>query len=336
MHTYLIDLLECPSCHGPLAWEVEEQVADRIESAQIRCQACAAGYFVRDGIGVFLLPDLPRNDLWEQGIGQLTSYLQEHPEVERDLMEPPVQSLAPADQFFRALVLEERGDYAAAKAVDEAARSGLYTADYAACLESQMAFVVDNLGSAEGPILDLASGRGSLVERLLRRLDQPVIASDFSLRVLRRNRGWLKSAGLLDRVSLLAFDARKTPFKDGAVPCMTTNQGLANIEEPGALLAELKRITAGSFLAIAHGYPEDDRENVEAIRQMGLDERMLNLSAAGRLFAAAGWRVEVANRCAGRAEPTPAGVILEGARIDALPAVATTLEWCVLLAGGER
>lgn len=333
MHAYLLDYLACPACHGPLEWDVVEQLDGRIELAQIRCTGCAADFFVRDGIGVFLLPDLPRNDLWEQELAGLADYLQEHPDVERRLMQAPVESLSPADQFFRALVMEEEGDFLGAEAVIAMARSGLYTPEFQACLESQMDFVINYLGSADGPILDLASGRGILVERLARELDQPVIASDFSLRVLRRNRGWLKSTGLLDRVSLLAFDARQTPFKDAAIPTMTTNQGLANIEKPGDLLEELRRIVSGVFLAIAHGYPEADRENWEAIRELRFDERMISLREARRLFAEAKWEVEVANRCAGRAEPTPAGVILEGAKIDALPVVETTLEWCVLVGG---
>lgn len=336
MHSYLIDLLACPACHGPLAWEVRAQSEGRVESAYVRCETCAADYFVRDGIGVFLLLDLPRNDLWEQGLSGLAVYLRDHPDVERKLMDSPVDDLSPADQFFRALALEERGDYLGAKAIVEAARSGLYTDDYIACLESQIDFVADYLQNADGPLLDLASGRGYLVEALIRRLEQPIIASDFSLRVLRRNRGWLKSAGLYDRVSLLAFDARQTPFKDGAIRYMTTNQGMANIENPGNLLAELQRIVSGTFLAITHGFPEDDPDNWEAIGELGLDERMLNLRAAGRLFAQAEWQAAIANRCDSRAEPTPAGIILEGARIDALPTVETTLEWCAFVAGGQK
>lgn len=38
------------------------------------------------------------------------------------------------------------------------------------------------------------------------------------------------------------------------------------------------------------------------------------------------------NICLGKAEPTPAGVVLEDARVDGLPAAKTELEWCVLVA----
>jgi uncharacterized protein YbaR (Trm112 family) len=118
MHTYLIEMLECPACHSELDWTLTERSQDRIQAAEARCSVCAASYPVRDGIGLFLLPELPRTDLWEQVDSHLTQYLHEHPDVERQLMEAPLDTLAPADQFFRAMVLDERGNYAEAEADD--------------------------------------------------------------------------------------------------------------------------------------------------------------------------------------------------------------------------
>ncbi len=66
MHTYLIEMLECPICHGRLNWDIAEQNEGRIEAAEASCIDCAATYPIRDGIGLFLTPELPRNDLWEQ------------------------------------------------------------------------------------------------------------------------------------------------------------------------------------------------------------------------------------------------------------------------------
>src|SRR5262245_25543836 len=104
MHTYLIDMLDCPACHAELVWQIGERSERRIITAQVTCQACAAIYPVRDGIGLFLTPDLPRNDLWEQMDSGLVRYLREHPELEQQLLESSLETLNPADQFFRALV----------------------------------------------------------------------------------------------------------------------------------------------------------------------------------------------------------------------------------------
>jgi hypothetical protein len=261
-------------------------------------------------------------------------YLSEHPELERQLMEVPLVTLAPADQFFRALVLEDRGKYHEAQITEDLANKDLYTQDYLNCWNSQMDYVIERLAETDGPIVDMASGRCYFVEKIVRKLKRPVVATDFSPGVLRRDRRWLESFGLYDHVSLLAFDARRTPFKDGAVVTLTTNLGLPNIEEPGSLLRELRRIAAGVFLAISQFFPEEDKSNAKVIREAGL-QTLLFRRAALKKFTEAGWKVEVKNPCVGSARPTPPGVVLEGARIDGLPVAETNLEWCVLLGSSK-
>ena len=246
-------------------------------------------------------------------------------------MESPVAELAPADLFFRALVLEERGEYQAAKVMEEKANQGLYTADYLACWESQRDYVIERLSGSDGPVVDLASGRCYLVEEMARRLERPVVATDFSPRVLRQGRRRLESFGLYGKISLLAFDARRTPFKDSVVSTLTTNVGLANVERPGNLLKELRRMAGGEFLAISHFYPPEDEVNAAALRKAELSSLSCR-DAAVESFIAAGWEVEVANECRGRAEPTPRGKVLDGAQIDSFPVQETVLEWCVVVA----
>ncbi len=331
MQAYLVDWLECPACHGELAWDITDRHGDRIETADVRCLACAATYPVREGIGVFLTPDLPRDDLWEQADSRLAQHLRRHPEVERQLMEAPLETLSPADQFFRALILDERGEYAAAKAAAKVARTGVYTSEYLACSDNQIKQAIEHLSSAAGPIVDLASGLGYLVEEMARRLTQPIVATDFSPRVLRHDRRRLEFFGLYDRVSLLTFDARRTPFKDGVVKTLRTYQGLPNIREPGNLLCELRRIVSGEFLVLSVFYPEDDEANARVIHEMGLADLLFRRSALEG-FAKAGWEVEMVYSCTARARPTPTGVVLKGAGIDTLPVAETTLEFCTLLA----
>jgi len=331
MHTYLIEMLECPACHGKLEWNIIKQDENRIEAAEAHCEACTATYPVRDGIGLFPTPELSRNDLWEQGDTWLFQHLRKHPEIERQLMETPLDALAPADQLFRADVLEERGNYIEARIIEDSAKRALYTPEYRDCMNSQLDYVVEWLSTTDGPIVDLASGRCGLVERLVRRLERRVVATDFSPRVLRKDRRWLESFGLYERVSLLAFDARRTPFRDGAVDILTTHLGLPNIDELGNVLRELQRIVTGVFLAVSHFYPENDEANAKAIRESG-SETALYRHAALEHYAAAGWEVEVRNACRGEARPTPFGTFLEGCGVDGLPVADTNLEWCVLLA----
>ncbi len=320
-------MLACPVCHNALAWHITDQRADRIETAEASCIACGSMYPVREGIGLFLTPDLPRNDLWEQSESHLSLYLREHPEIERQLMDAPVDALAPADQFFRALMLEERGAYAQAKLVADIAYQNIYTPEYRACAARQIDYLVEQLLETTEPVVDLACGRGGLLEVLARRLTCPIVATDFSPRVLRRNRRWLETLGLYDRVSLLAFDARRTPFKTGALNTLTTYLGLPNIEDADRLLHELRRIVSGRFLAISYFLPEQNRAENNAnyspllFRHMALER-----------CKEANWQVELVNVCEALAQPTPQGVLLKGAQIDGMPEVETILEWCVLVA----
>ena len=329
MHTYLIEMLECPVCRGELKWKISERSEQRIVAAKAVCQACAAIYSVRDGIGLFLTPDLSRNDLWERMDSGLVRYLREHPALERQLLETPLEKLNPADQFFRALVLEARGNYREARTAEEAANLSLYTLEYLTCWTGQFDYVIAQLAATSGPIVDLASGRCYLVEILANRLQRPVVATDFSPTVLRHNRRRLEQSGVYDAVSLLAFDARHTPFKAGSVATLTTNLGLPNIEAPGALLTELRRIVDGVFLAISHFYAESDEANAPAIRAAQLDTLLYKRSALQQ-YREAGWEVDVKNARIGAAQPTPKSNVLEGASIDGLPVAATDLEWCVL------
>jgi uncharacterized protein YbaR (Trm112 family) len=329
MHSYLIEMLQCPSCQGSLSWTIREQDEDRILVATADCAGCRASYPIEDGIGIFLTPDLPRDDLWEEGSHWLSDLLRDHPDLELRLMDVPLSALGPADLFHRGLVHEERKEFDEAHEAFKLAWVGLYTEEYHACSEAQFAFVIDELRAGEGPLVDLASGRCYLVAELARALTRPIVATDFSPRVLRRDHEWLTHHNLYEAVSLLAFDARRTPFRDGVVEAMTTNLGLPNIREPGKLLKELRRIVSGRLLAISHFFPEDDEANLAALREHSPIDSMLRkpLLAA---FADAGWQANIQNEIHGLAEPTPVGEVIEGGGIDALPVAGTILEWCVI------
>jgi hypothetical protein len=288
-------------------------------------------YPVRDGIGIFLTPDLSRNDTWEQVDSQVVLYLRDHPDIEKQLMEGPAEMLSPTDQQFRAMVLDERWQFAEGRKTEELANTNLYTSEYLTAWNSQFEYALENLNAFNGPIVDLASGRCYLVEKIVNQLRRPVIATDFSPSVLRRGRKYFQFLELDDYLSFLAFDARKTPFKEGAIEVMTTNVGLANIENPGDLLSELKRIISGTLLAISHFYPEDDDANRKAIKDIGLEAFTFKESALQH-FTASGLSVKVENSYMARALPTPPSVIFEGARADGLPVAPTDLEWCTLCA----
>ncbi|MBN1965987.1 MAG: methyltransferase domain-containing protein [Anaerolineae bacterium] len=336
MQEFLLSMLECPLCHGDLRWRIEAGEAGCIDTATATCTDCEATYPIREGIGLFLTPELPRDDLWEQVGSNLSHFLDTNPDTARALLDGPLDALNPADQFLRAMALEDRGEFAAARRATASAWPGLYTPEYRTCAEQQLRFVVDqvNAQDSDAPIVDIACGRGQLIERLAEHTTRPIVATDFSPRVLRRNRRYFEHLHCCDQVNFLACDARLTPFKTGAVQVMTSNLGLQNISEPGNLLAELRRVLnpEGVFLAISYFYPPDDVANEPKLTEYGLLD-ILERERALELFRAAGWQVELASTCTGYAQPTPTSGIL-GMGIDGLPVAPTTLTWGTVVARG--
>ena len=329
MQKYLVYILECPKCHGKLDWNITEQSCDRIEVAEACCQDCSSTYPVRDGIGVFLTTDLKRNDLWEQ-VDRLDQLLKQNPEIEKQLMDVPLDTLGPVDQHYRARIHKCRGDTEAAQVAFDIAKKGLYSADTIRCWDNQMDYLINEVSQSDSPIVDLASGECGLVRRMLKDLPNLIVVTDFSPSVLVRNRKWLMEQGLYDRVSLLAFDARQTPFANDSISLLTTFVGFNNIHNPGNLLEELYRIVNGKFIAVSTFYPEDDKVNGAVIEEGGLAETQYRDKLLKHCHNS-GWVVEVKNSCSIKTIPAPPGVVLEGARVDGLPVQSTYLEWCVLL-----
>jgi len=240
--------------------------------------------------------------------------VRENPELERALLDPPPEELGPADRMFRSFVLEERGDFEGARAAAPLA-ADLYTPEMNACREGAFEALLARL---DGPVVDLASGRCLLAERM----KVPFLATDVSPHVLARGR----ERGVVG--DAIAFDARVTPFADGAVETMTTFLGLANVEDPGPLFRELRRVVSGRLLAIHQLFPEGDA-NAEAISGAKLD-RLLYRGPFFKELGDAGWQAEVVFECRAKALPTPVGEVLEGAAIDGLPVAPTEIDWVVV------
>lgn len=331
MQRFLLDLLECPNCHGTLAWRIQSRSGDHIETGEALCAACGGRYPVRDGIALLLVPGERREDLWEEAASGLAAFLAANPAVDAQLTRGPLEVLAPADQLFRALVLDERGDAAGAEAAYATALSALYAPEYRACYAAEREWLVNELAGEERPVVDIASGRGDLADALLPALRGPLVLTDVSPRVLRSVQRRLAARGDGARVSLLACDARRTPFRAGSLPIITTNFGLGNVSGAPRLLAELRRIAAGTLYAVTYFFPPDDATNRAALADTGLDALAFR-AAALEAFHAAGWQATLENVRTGHAEPTPRGVLIADAVVDGLPVAPTALEWCVLVA----
>lgn len=328
MQKYLIEILECPKCHGELDWKITEQTADRVVTAEVQCTACYAVYSIQNEIGIFLTEDLPRNDLWEQ-VAQLEQYLKQNPGLEEKLMDVPIDTLGPVDQHYRGRLHKARGEIEAANEAFSLSHKAMFSEETNRCIDSQMDFVLDEVSQFDCPIMDLASGECELVKKMLKDLPNSIVVTDFSPTVLERDRKNLIELGLYNRVSLLAFDARRTPFKTDSIALLTTHCGLQNIQNPGNLLKELHRIVNGKFLAVSFSYPENDQKNGSVISEAGLAEMYFREKLIGQ-YRKSNWIVDAKNVCSVKTPASPTGIVLEGAKVDLLPAYETDVEWCVL------
>ncbi|MTI67297.1 MAG: methyltransferase domain-containing protein [Firmicutes bacterium] len=328
MHKYLVDMLECPLCHGDLKWDIFKETNERIIQAEILCNDCNAKYPVEDEIALFLTPKENRNDLWEQGNNQLKKYFNENPEIEYKLLNKSLESLNPADKFIRGMLLEEKGEYFKAMDVFKVAYKEIYTKEYIDCWNDEINYLCNYIDS-DKPIIDLASGRCYLVEKLAKLKKNKIVATDFSPKVLKRDKLLLEHIGLYKNISLIAFDGRLTPFKDGAIDILTSNLGLSNIEKPKDLIKELRRITKGTFLSINHFCNESDHDNVNLLKKFQLDTFLLESETIDS-FKKADFNINILNNLKGKAKPTPKGELIKDAEIDGFPIKETILKWGII------
>lgn len=332
MHEALFEILLCPRCRSGLSWSIGERDGAKITmGAGADCATCGATYHIRDGVGAFLTPDLQRTDLWEESHGSLTRYLNEHPDAKARLIDGPLDDLEPVDRFLRSEYLEDLGDFAGAENARRGTGQHLYTPEMIAVMDECTACLVDLIPENDLPVVDVASGRGTLLEPMVQRELPFVVSTDFSARILRRNRRRLQQRGITDSISYLVMDARKTPFRDRSVPCLVSHMGLANILDGASdALLELRRICSGSFLFTHAFCKPDDPVHAPMLRRHGYPLAFLEdgLQALSR----AGWAVDIIIQKRVPVRPTPSSTIVPEAAIDAFPLDDTEFDYALLRA----
>jgi demethylmenaquinone methyltransferase / 2-methoxy-6-polyprenyl-1,4-benzoquinol methylase len=94
-------------------------------------------------------------------------------------------------------------------------------------------------------VLDLAAGTGTS-SLTFTAAGADCVACDFSLGMLRAGHAKLGNGPHRDgrgKLALVAGDALRLPFRDEAFDAVTISFGLRNVADPGAALAEMRRVT---------------------------------------------------------------------------------------------
>ena len=128
-------------------------------------------------------------DAWAENQSGLSQFFREQPEVVRALDEADNMSLNGADLACKSALYKERGLLREAAELFRLAWRKCYPADYVREFESHLDFIAKELAGCPGRVVDIASGRGMLVERLLCGLNTKVTATDVSESVLEDHLG---------------------------------------------------------------------------------------------------------------------------------------------------
>lgn len=329
MFKFLQDKLICPLCHGELTWNVLEENQINIIEAHITCTSCGKEYSVKDQIANFLTENEVEDDTWQTGENYLDKLFKENPDLKERLMTAPLEEISAADMYVRADILKKEGLEKEAEELRGIAAKNAYTKESQDAGQEQFKYVVSLLKDEKQFVLDIASGYCTLVKEILQYTELPVVATDVSLNIIKKSYNSLCNSGYGERISFVAFDARRTPFRSNSIPVMTTFVGLQNIEKPGNTLAELRRISSGIFYSVCSFCSENDEANRSVLRKSGTEYMWLKESHKQE-FIHNGWNVEVLNSVFAKSSPTPMGKILTNAAIDGFPVADGIFEHCIV------
>ena len=212
MYESLLPLLACPACKHESLSFMGHSCEGRLVDGTLACSHCTQQYPVENEIAVLVDPAQHIDD-W-------------HWEVD-------IESLETFAAFDTA--------YANSMPADVRGNRPL--------LISRIMHVANQ---SEGPILDIATGRGVLLRELSLLLtnDYPLIGIDIDLKVLRGLQRFLRRAGLYEPVSLIAMDAKDIAFRAGSMGVVTSWFGFNNVPEAWPALQQAEAVLApGGFLA---------------------------------------------------------------------------------------
>lgn len=112
-------------------------------------------------------------------------------------------------------------------------------------------------------LLDVGTGTAQIPIELCRRAAEArVVAIDLAEHMLALGRKNVTRAGLSDRITLAAVDAKKMPYADGAFDGVISNSIIHHIPEPLSALVEMHRVVASGGLVFVRDLfrPPSDAE----------------------------------------------------------------------------
>ena len=332
MFKFLKEMLVCPECHGELIWEITDENDIHIIEAKIKCHDCNKIYAVKNGVGCFVEYVKSSDDGWQNEENWLNNLLAENPDIREKLMTTDIEEMNAADIMVRAKICRKEGNVAEADRLGKFWFKKAYKNEQIEAIFGQIDYIVNLLKDEKNIILDVASGEGGIVQKFLENTDTRIVSSDISFHVMEKAKESAEEKGYGDRVSYIAFDLNKTPFRDKSINIMTSLFGLQSVVSPVRIFEEIRRICDGKLYSACVFCCDENSKNVKLLEESGEDSMIIKDKYIEE-FDKVGFTSIVKNSIITFNEPTPVGEIAKGVIIDGFPVEADDFEYAVVISG---
>ena len=332
MFNFLKEILICPECYGELLWEITDKNDIHIIEAEIKCGDCGKTYSVKNSVGRFVEYEGNSDDSWQKAENWLKNLVAEKPVIREKLMTTDIEKMNATDIMIRMMINQIEGNHDEAERLRKICNQKAYKAESLKAGQDQIQYIVNALKKEKDFILDVASGQGTLVSKFLENTNNCIVSSDISFNVMEKAKNLSDKNGFSDRVSYIAFDLSKSPFKDKSVKVMTTYVGLQNISSSEKIFKEIRRICGGKLYSACIFCCEDNIVNRKDLEKEGLDKTWIKSNYIEE-FNNAGFSSVVENSIITVDEPTPVGEIVQGVKMDGFPVEAGNFERAVVISG---
>ncbi len=221
-----------------------------------RCTSCGAAYETKMGIYNVLFED----------IGE--EYHFSNWEINEDELEKTIKNYDNFQKEYRSHISQECID-----------------------AEAKLDEVIRNfIEKCSGTILDIATGRGMLLEKVMKWNPKlKIIGSDIDARILAVTKR-IRNCG--DNVAFLGTDARHIALKDESVNHVVSFAGIANMPETGKVIGEICRILKPDGTFIYKGtFLDRGSEGYEDIRNRFHLEHVMDIELLTEMFLQTGFKL---------------------------------------------
>ena len=273
MYIDLLQLLQCPLCHGGLAWSVNKKNGENIISGKAECDICNSVYRIEEGIAYFLEPKYADLRIWQRC--DRVNYKKLTKSEENSILNKNITELTSEEILLKIAILENGISSYDDNQITELYE--MYLLNQKMEISSQYIFtLMDELikqiqEKRFNIILDFATGRGLLAEALARNItDSLLIFSDINPIILQRCKQYIDNTNYNKNISYIAFDMKKSPIANNAADIVTTLLGMQNIPHTGNLLQEIFRVCRKEYYSISSFCCDKHEENDKYLKQYGM------------------------------------------------------------------